>query len=112
MPQSDDLRAEARAAFLASVGRGDALLDALPADASFRRYFRLIGTTPPMLLMDAPPPKEDVRPFIRMARHLTGLGLSAPKIYDTDEAGGFALIEDFVNGTYTRLLDGGADPAP
>jgi len=65
-----------------------------------------------MLLMDAPPPKEDVRPFIRIARHLTALGLSAPDIHEADEEQGFALIEDFGHGTYTRLLDAGADAAP
>ena len=105
-------RAKARTEFLSSHGLGGAVLDALPADASFRRYFRLMASQPPMLLMDAPPPKEDVRPFIRVARHLTGLGLSAPRIYEADVAHGFALIEDFGAGTYTRLLDSGADPEP
>jgi len=107
-----DARADARRAFLARAGQGGAALDALPADASFRRYFRLVRATPPQLLMDAPPPKEDVRPFVRIARHLTGLGLSAPAIHAVDEAEGFALIEDFGDGTYTRLLDAGADPEP
>jgi aminoglycoside/choline kinase family phosphotransferase len=107
-----DPRASARAAFLAAAGHGAASLDGLPVDASFRRYFRLVGSAPPMLLMDAPPPREDVRPFIRMARHLTGHGLSAPRIYDHDAAQGFALIEDFGEGTYSRLIDAGADPEP
>lgn len=107
-----DPRAEARTAFLTSVGRGESELEALPADASFRRYFRLRGAMPPLLLMDAPPPGEDVRPFIRIARHLTRLGLSAPAIHDVDEIGGFALIEDFGDETYTKLLDAGGDPEP
>jgi aminoglycoside/choline kinase family phosphotransferase len=107
-----DLRAEARLEFLRQAGLAGTALDALPVDASFRRYFRLVESRPPMLLMDAPPPKEDVRPFIRIARHLTGLGLSAPVVYQTDEEQGFALIEDFGNATYTRLLDAGADAGP
>lgn len=107
-----DSRAQARSAFLAAAGHGDVPLQALPVDASFRRYFRLIGAGRPMLLMDAPPPKEDVRPFIRIARHLTGLGLSAPDIYEFDEGQGFALIEDFGEATYTRLLDAGAAEGP
>jgi hypothetical protein len=65
-----------------------------------------------MLLMDAPPPKEDVRPFIHIARHLADLGLSPPAVYEFDETQGFALIEDFGLDTYTRLLDAGAAEGP
>jgi aminoglycoside/choline kinase family phosphotransferase len=105
-------RARARSAFLNEIGHGAVELQALPVDASFRRYFRLIAASRPMLLMDAPPPKEDVRPFIKIARHLTGLGLSAPEIYEFDEEQGFALIEDFGEATYTRLLDAGEPEGP
>src|SRR5580698_8416177 len=90
-----DERAVARTAFLGKHSQTSAALDPLPVDASFRRYFRLTGAGRPMLLMDAPPPKEDLRPFIRIARHLSGLGLSAPAIYEHDDEQGFALIEDF-----------------
>jgi aminoglycoside/choline kinase family phosphotransferase len=107
-----DDRARDRSTFLNATGHGSLALQALPVDASFRRYFRLVGAGRPMLLMDAPPPKEDVRPFIRIARHLTGLGLSAPDIHEFDEARGFALIEDFGEATYTRLLDAGAAEGP
>jgi aminoglycoside/choline kinase family phosphotransferase len=65
-----------------------------------------------MLLMDAPPPGETIGPFVEVARHLASLGLSPPAIYETDAAQGFALIEDFGDATYTRLLDGGADAGP
>ena len=103
-----DSRSLTRTAFLAQAGLTAAGLEPLPVDASFRRYFRLTGAARPMLLMDAPPPKEDVRLFIRIARHLTGLRLSAPTIYEFDNEQGFALIEDFGEATYTRLLDAGA----
>jgi aminoglycoside/choline kinase family phosphotransferase len=112
MTTTEDVRDVARAEFLRASGQATAELEALPVDASFRRYFRLHGASRPMLLMDAPPPKEDVRPFIRIARHLIGLGLSAPAIHEHDEAQGFALIEDFGNATYTRLLDCGAAEGP
>jgi aminoglycoside/choline kinase family phosphotransferase len=108
----DDSRSSARSAFLNATGLAVTALEALPVDASFRRYFRLTGAARPMLLMDAPPPKEDVRPFIRIARHLTGLGLSAPEIYEFDKEQGFALIEDFGEATYTRLLDAGHAEGP
>src|SRR3546814_18770835 len=61
------------------------------------------------MLMDAPPPLEDVRPFVKIARHLRRLGVSVPEIMATDEAEGFLVIEDFGDDTYTRLLDRGAD---
>ncbi len=66
-------------AFLAAgrLARGGARPFA--ADASFRRYFRLSGGPQPALLMDAPPPHEDVRPWCQIARHLAALGLSAPR---------------------------------
>ena len=62
--------------------------------------------------MDAPPPQEDVRPFVRIARHLRSLGLSAPEILAEDTGDGFLLLEDLGDATYTRLLtEPGADEA-
>ncbi len=108
----DDDRAVARADFLQAAGKSALRLEPLPVDASARRYFRLVDADPAMLLMDAPPPGEDIRPFVRIGRHLASLGLSPPAFYDIDEARGFALIEDFGNWTFTRLLDAGRDAAP
>lgn len=99
------------AAFLRQAGYGAAAADRLPADASHRSYTRLRGGPRPALLMDAPPP-EDVRPFLAVARHIAGLGLSAPAILAADEAQGFLLIEDFGDATHAALLDAGADPLP
>jgi hypothetical protein len=59
--------------------------------------------------MDAPPPQEDVVPYIAVAQLLRRLGLSAPEVFAEDRAAGFLLIEDFGDDTYTRLLDRGAD---
>jgi aminoglycoside/choline kinase family phosphotransferase len=98
-------RADARTAFLASAGLAHVALDALPADASARRYFRLSGEG--LLLMDSPPEREPIAPFVRIARHLQGLGLSAPQLLRVDEQAGLALIEDFGHATYTRLLASG-----
>src|SRR5262249_3653018 len=61
------------------------------------------------VLMDAPPPHEDVRPWIAIARHLHGLGFSVPAILAEDIAHGLLLIEDLGDDTYTRLLARGAD---
>ncbi|CAI8832656.1 N-acetylmuramate 1-kinase [Pseudomonas sp. IT-196MI5] len=95
-------REDQRAAFLTRAGFADAPLIALPADASTRRYFRLDGAG--LLLMDSPPHSEPIGPFVRIARQLQGLGLSAPALLAVDEAAGLALIEDFGQDTYTRLL--------
>ncbi len=59
--------------------------------------------------MDAPPPKEDVRPFVAIASHLAKMGFSAPRILASDVKAGLLLIEDFGDDTYTRKLAAGAD---
>jgi N-acetylmuramate 1-kinase len=97
------------AAFLAAAGWSDAARAALPGDASFRRYFRLTRQGETAMLMDAPPPQEDVRPYLAIARSLHSLELSAPAILAEDTAAGLLLIEDFGDDTYTRLLAKGAD---
>jgi aminoglycoside/choline kinase family phosphotransferase len=98
--------------FLGKAGWGAADRSVLAADASFRRYDRLHLQGRPAVLMDAPPPKEDVRPFLRIARHLLGLGYSAPAILAADEEAGFLLLEDLGDATFTRLLTAGAAELP
>jgi aminoglycoside/choline kinase family phosphotransferase len=88
--------------FLARQGEGDVVLDSLPADASFRCYHRLRGRG--LLLMDAPPEKETVTPFVQVAEILHSYGLGAPKILAADAGQGFVLLEDFGEATFTRLL--------
>ncbi|NKB43459.1 MAG: phosphotransferase [Alphaproteobacteria bacterium] len=96
--------------FLAANGWGDAERRPLAGDASFRRYERIVSNAgDQVVLMDAPPPQEDVRPFVTIARHLTKLGLSAPQILAADEDQGFLLLEDLGDGTYTHLLADGHD---
>jgi aminoglycoside/choline kinase family phosphotransferase len=97
------------AAFLAAHGWNAAARKRIAGDASFRKYDRLEGPLGRCVLMDAPPPQEDVRPWIAIARHLHGLGFSVPAIYAEDVAAGLLLIEDLGDDTYTRLLAGGSD---
>jgi aminoglycoside/choline kinase family phosphotransferase len=97
------------AAFLAGCGWEDAMPALLAGDASFRRYYRLGGNGRRAVLMDAPPPQEDVVPYIAVAQLLRRLGFSAPEVFAEDHAAGFLLIEDFGDDTYTRLLERGAD---
>jgi aminoglycoside/choline kinase family phosphotransferase len=105
-------RARRIADFLAGAGWGAALREPLAGDASFRRYIRLRAENATAMLMDAPPPREDVRPFLAVARLLLDLGLSAPRILAEDVEAGLLLLEDFGDGTFTRLFAGGHAEAP
>ena len=105
----DSERAAAIAEFLADAGWCGVKPRLLAADASFRRYYRLIDGKRRAVLMDAPPPQENVRPYIAVAEMLRGHGLSTPEIYAEDREHGLLLIEDFGDDTYTRLLARGAD---
>ena len=100
-----------RADFVRRAGWGDAGERLLAGDASFRKYFRLSRPRASAVVMDAPPPQEDVRPFVRIGRHLGDLGLSAPVIHAIDEANGFLLLEDLGDDTYARVLAAGGDEA-
>lgn len=95
--------------FLESAGWAGAVITALAADASFRRYDRVSLNDRRAVLMDAPPPKEDTRPFIRVAKYLTQMGFSAPRIMAEDPERGFLLLEDMGDDTYTRVLADNGD---
>ena len=91
--------------FLARSGWGDARRLPLAGDASNRRYLRLFRATgETAVLMDAPAERgEDVRPFLAIARHLAGIGLSAPAILAEDTGAGLLLLEDLGDGLFTVL---------
>lgn len=83
-------------------------------DASFRRYFRLDAGTASggtLVAMDAPPPMEDVRPFVQAAEVLGRSGVSVPEVVGADVARGFLLLEDFGSVTYLSVLDAASAPA-
>jgi tRNA threonylcarbamoyl adenosine modification protein YjeE len=94
--------------FLDQHGWGRAARGKLAGDASFRRYDRLVAADGHrVVLMDAPPPQEDVRPFVTIENHLVGLGYSAPRLLASDIETGLLLLEDLGDDTYTRLLAAG-----
>ena len=92
-------------AFLADAGWGDAAIVPLAGDASFRRYFRVVDGARRAVLMDAPPPHEDPRPFIAIAEHLLADGFAAPLILARDLEQGLVLIEDFGDLRVKEHLD-------
>ncbi len=98
------------AVFLARNGYAPSDAEPLAQDASFRRYLRIRGDRP-AVLMDAPPP-EDVRPFLRIAAHLRGLGVLVPAVLAADETQGLVLEEDFGDDLLSVLLDRGDNPNP
>ncbi|NEX61403.1 aminoglycoside phosphotransferase family protein [Noviherbaspirillum galbum] len=75
------------------------------SDASFRRYFRIDGADgQTYIAMDAPPPQEDVRPFIHVAEVFGATGASVPKILARDVERGYLLLSDLGNATYLNRL--------
>ncbi len=95
--------------FLASCGWQGADILPLAGDASFRRYFRVVEGNRSAVLMDAPPPHEDPRPFIAVAEWLASVGLSAPQILARDLDKGLLLLGDFGDWRLREFLD--EDPA-
>jgi len=95
--------------FLGNSGWGDAVVDPIPGDASFRRYFRLKRGDEPAMLMYAPPPEEDPLPFLKVGAYLAQNGMRAPQIYAEDAAKGWVLLEDFGNDRMRDWLDDNPD---
>ena len=77
-------RQPAMIAFLEASGWDGVVPAPLAADASFRSYYRLCRGADTAIVMDAPPPHEDVRPLSSRWRLLRGLGLSAPALMAED----------------------------
>lgn len=89
----------------ASHGLNMTTLAPASADASFRRYFRLHGGAGTCIVMDAPPPHEDVRPFVHIAGLIEAAGLHAPRVLAADEALGFLLLDDLGQRLYLDALN-------
>lgn len=102
--ESTDARKNALEHWLSAVRLGDYSLQALPHDASFRRYFRVQMAGQSWIAMDAPPPQENCQPYVVIARTLRDLGLSAPAIVAEDISQGFLLLTDFGDATYLKTL--------
>ena len=75
------------------------------ADASFRRYFRVHRPQDSLIAMDAPPDKEDCRPFVAVARAFHAVGLNVPEIFEADLEQGFLLLGDLGERLYLDALD-------
>ncbi len=107
---ADPGRELAFAAWLANLppalGLRPESLRAASADASFRRYLRIDAADGPLIVMDAPPARENCRPFVQMAALLRDGGLRAPAVQHWDEPHGFMLLDDLGATTLLDALDG------
>lgn len=113
--QSQDSRLERVRLWLTELAATDPVSDALDcldlntlraasSDASFRRYFRVDAGAQSLIVMDAPPPQEDVRPFIDVAQRLASAKLPAPKVLAQHVEHGFLLLEDLGPHTFLDQL--------
>ena len=121
MTESTTGRDDERAALLtdwiaATIGTRAFASAPASADASFRRYFRIVPEAPALgertlIAMDAPPPREDCRPFVHVAALMHEAGVHAPRVLAQDLERGFLLLTDLGDTTYLAALRDGFRPA-
>jgi hypothetical protein len=107
-----DARAVALAQWLSMVAPPVAAIAPASADASFRRYFRVTLAAPwreaagamTLIAMDAPPPNEDCRPYVHVARLMRDGGINVPRIEAANVADGYLLMSDLGRTTYASVL--------
>jgi hypothetical protein len=91
------------------LGFAGSRIEPASADASFRRYFRVLRESDSYIVMDAPPDKETLEPFVGVARSLLGLKLNVPVILASDMRQGLLLLSDLGTRQYLDQLSGGGD---
>ncbi len=87
------------------LGLAGADIQPASADASFRRYFRVRQAGRTCIVMDAPPDREDVAPFLRVARILGEAGVNAPRVLEQDLQRGFLMLTDLGSEQYLGALE-------
>ena len=111
-PQPDP-RAEARTAWTRAILRDDTIEPVRASvDAGFRSYWRAQpvaagGLANSVIVMDSPPDKEDVRPWLHIRDLLDAGGVRVPRVLARDVEAGFLLLEDLGADTYLHAIDGG-----
>ena len=112
---SNPARATAFEAWLLGIAQAHQVLpesvQLASADASFRRYFRIHSAQGTRVIMDAPPDKEDCRPFVLVAELMAQAGLNAPRVLEWNQTEGFMLLSDLGQQTLMQRLDESAGAA-
>jgi aminoglycoside/choline kinase family phosphotransferase len=91
------------------LGFAGSRIEPASSDASFRRYFRVIRGADSYIVMDAPPDKESLLPFIAVAHALLGMGVNAPVILARNLQQGFLLLSDLGTRQYLDELEAGGN---
>ncbi len=91
------------------LGLGDSRVEPASADASFRRYFRVRTGAQSLIAMDAPPERENLGPFVSVARALGAIGVTVPAVVEQDRARGFLLMTDLGSTHYLAAFGAGDD---
>src|SRR5690348_3728906 len=100
-PRAETLRRFAESS-LATTGLS---IEPASADASFRSYWRVTGAGGTHVVMDAPPDKENIAPWLDIGTRLRAAGLHAPEVFAVDREQGFVLMEDLGTRIYLPELD-------
>jgi aminoglycoside/choline kinase family phosphotransferase len=104
-PQRQVLFIEWLSSLPAALGLQPATLRPASADASFRRYLRIDGANGSLVVMDAPPDKEDCKPFVQVDQLLQQAGLRVPEVLAWEQTHGFLLLSDLGAQTLLQSLD-------
>ena len=108
LPEPVDPRDRQRLAWArAALSAPCAGLQRASTDAGFRSYWRTVGDAPSRIVMDSPPDREDVRPWLRLRDLLEGGGVRVPQVLARDVEAGFLLLEDLGRDTYLHVIDAG-----
>jgi aminoglycoside/choline kinase family phosphotransferase len=111
MPPTDARRALIQDWISGSLKLHPEKIEPASSDASFRRYFRVTERTGrTFIVMDAPPGKEDVRPYLKVTGLLEGVGVHVPHVHEQDVEQGLLLLEDLGSTQYLTRLNAGDDP--
>ncbi|HMA00264.1 MAG TPA: phosphotransferase [Steroidobacteraceae bacterium] len=105
LPDASDSRLTALTRWVVEdLGFDGGRIEPASADASFRRYFRVTRGADTCIVMDAPPDKEDVAPFVRIAQALAGMNLNVPLVLARDVSNGLLLLSDLGSRQYLDEL--------
>ena len=110
MPETDARLALIHEWLSRDLGLRPERVEPASADASFRRYFRAFNNGTTLVVMDAPPGKEDVRPYLKVTRLLESLGAHVPHVHEADVGRGLLLLEDLGGTHYLSRFHAGEDP--
>ncbi|MEM6512089.1 MAG: phosphotransferase [Pseudomonadota bacterium] len=106
MQEQEDARRQLVESWLTGIpGVDSKTLRAASEDASFRRYFRVDTDGGTAIVMDAPPPQEDTRPFVTVAGYLESIGVNAPRVLAANETDGILLLSDLGSTPYLSELN-------